>query len=57
MYYIIKTEMPEPWKHMDNLLGGGGLPVFDWEHGSLFVYYQHPTWACGTGLTFQGAGI
>ena len=57
MYYIIKTEMPEPWKHVDNLLGGGGLPVVDWDYRGLFVYYQHPIRACGTGLISQGTGI
>ena len=54
IYHIIKNEMPEPWKQMDKLLGGGGLTVVDYEHWGLFVYYQDPTRACGAGLISTG---
>ena len=50
MYLFSKTEMPTPWKQLDELRGGGGLAVVDFEHWGLLVYYQDPTRACGVGL-------
>ena len=47
MYQYSKTEMPIPWKRLDELRGGGGLTIIDFEHWGLIVYYQDATRACG----------
>ncbi len=50
MYQFSKSEMPTPWKRLDELRGGGGLTLIDFEHWGLLVYFQDPTRACGAGL-------
>ena len=45
IYQISETEMPEPWKHVENL-ERGGLTIVDFEHWGLFLYFQDPTRAC-----------
>ena len=47
IYLYVMHEMPTPWKHMEELLGGGGLAIVDFEHWGTFVYFQDPTRACG----------
>lgn len=47
VYLYIMSEMPSPWKHMEQLRGGGGLPILDFEHWGTFVYIEEPTRACG----------
>ena len=51
MYMFSKSEMPIPWKRLDELRGGGGLSLIDFEHWGLLVYNQDPTRACGVGLS------
>ncbi len=51
MYQFSKSEMPTPWKRLDELRGGGGLTLLDFEHWGLIVFFQDPTRACGVGLT------
>ena len=51
MYLFSKSEMPTPWKRLDELKGGGGLTIIDFEHWSLVVFFQDPTRACGVGLS------
>ena len=50
IYQFSKSEMPMPWKRLDELRGGGGLTLIDFEHWSLIVFLQDPTRACGAGL-------
>jgi hypothetical protein len=46
--YLYSTgEMPPPWEKDDVLLGGGGIPVVDFEHWGVFVYFQDSVKACG----------
>ena len=51
IYQFSKSEMPVPWKRLDELRGGGGKVLIDFEHWSLLVYVQDPTRACGVGLS------
>ena len=51
MYLFSKSEMPSPWHRWDELKGGGGLTLIDFEHWSLVVFTQDATRACGAGLT------
>ena len=53
VYLYTVNEMPDPWKRMDKLLGGGGLPVVEFEHWGMYVFSLDPTRACGAGLTAQ----
>ena len=46
VYLLSETEMPAPWQRLDELLGGGSLPVIDHEHWGLFVYFKDPARAC-----------
>ena len=46
MYLFSKSEMPIPWKRLDELRGGGGLTLIDFEHWGLLVYNRDPTRAC-----------
>ena len=50
MYLFSKSEMPVPWHRWDELKGGGGLTLIDFEHWSLVVFLQDATRACGGGL-------
>ena len=55
MYLFNKFEMPIPWKRLDELRGGGGLTLIDFEHWGMLVYTQDPTRACGvSGTTRTG---
>ena len=56
MYLFSTSEMPSPWKRLDDLRGGGGLTLIDFEHWGLLVYNQDPTRACGTGLSATKRG-
>ena len=51
MYQYSRSEMPIPWKRLDDLRGGGGKVLIDFEHWGLIVYYRDPTRACGVGLS------
>ena len=51
IYLFSETEMPAPWKRMDELLGGG-TPVIDHEHWGIFLYMSDPTRACVAGDKF-----
>ena len=53
MYLFSKSEMPTPWKRWDDLQGGGGITLIDFEHWSLVVFLQDATRACGVGLGAQ----
>ena len=46
VYLYSDSEMPAPWQRLDQLLGGGGLPLIDHEHWGLFVYLKGPLRAC-----------
>ena len=46
-YQYSRLEMPSPWAQMDELKGGGGLTIIDFEHWGLLVYFQDPLRACG----------
>ncbi len=50
MYLFSMSEMPTPWKRLDELRGGGGLTLLDFEHWGLLEYFQDPSRACGVGL-------
>ncbi len=50
MYQFSKSEMPTPWKRLDELRGGEGLTLIDFGHRGLLVYFQDPTRACGSGI-------
>ena len=59
MYQFSKSEMPTPWKRLDELRGGGSQVLIDFEHWGLFLYNRDPTRACGSGLApapASGAG-
>jgi len=59
MYQFSKSEMPIPWKRLDELRGGGSQVLIDFEHWGLFLYNRDPTRACGSGLASapaSGAG-
>ena len=45
VYLYIREEMPAPWEHMEGLVSGG-VPVVDFEHWGMFVYFKEPTRAC-----------
>ena len=47
MYMFSKAEAPIPWKRLDELRGGGGLTLIDFEHWGLIVYFQDASRACG----------
>ena len=49
LYLYSRSEMPPPWVRHDELLGGGGLKLIDFDHWSLLVYFQDSTLACGSG--------
>jgi hypothetical protein len=51
IYLYIKSEMPPPWDKIDELRGGGGIPVVDFEHWGLFVYFQDSVRACRVSRT------
>ena len=57
MYQFSKSEMPIPWKRLDELKGGGSQVLIDFEHWGLFLYNRDPTRACGSGLASQGGGM
>ena len=46
VYLYSDSEMPPPWRKLDQLLGGGGLPLIEREHWGLFVYFKDPLRAC-----------
>jgi hypothetical protein len=56
MYLFSKSEMPSPWHRWDELKGGGGLTLIDFEHWSLVVFTQDATRACGAGLSATKRG-
>ena len=56
MYQFTRSETPTPWKRLDELRGGGGLTIIDFEHWGLLVYFQDPTRACGAGLKARARG-
>ena len=47
IYHISTTEMPPPWERTEQLMGSG-VPVIDYEHWGLFVFFRDPTRACDT---------
>ena len=58
IYLFSKNEMPPPWRKIEELLGGGGLTIIDFEHWGLFVYFRDQLLACtgqqgGCGYTLQ----
>jgi hypothetical protein len=46
VYLYSSDEMPPPWDKVDEILGGGGIPVVDYEHWGVFVYFQDSVKAC-----------
>ena len=57
MYLFTKFEAPSPWHRWDDLRGGGGKVLIDFEHWGLIVFLQDATQACGSGLATQGGGM
>ena len=45
VYLVSTTEMPDPWKHLED--GLIGVADYEFEHWSLPVYVQDPLLACG----------
>jgi hypothetical protein len=46
LYLFTENIMPNPWLKLDELRGGGGLPVVDKEHHGLFVLFRDPNDSC-----------
>ena len=46
LYLFTENVMPKPWLKLDELRGGGGLPVVDKEHHGLFVLFRNPNDSC-----------
>jgi len=64
VYIRSDVEMPEPWKKIDSLKGGGGIELIDKEHWGLYTFFSDPIEACqrpdsdtvGTGGTGYSGG-
>ena len=48
VYLSSDTEMPEPWRKIDSLKGGGGIELIGKEHWGLYAYFNDPIQACKT---------
>ena len=46
LYLFTENVMPKPWLKLDELRGGGGLPVVAKEHYGLFVLFRDPNDSC-----------
>ena len=46
LYISSDVEMPEPWKKIDALKGGGGLELIDKEHWGLYAFFNDSLKAC-----------
>ena len=46
VYLFTENVMPKPWLKLDELRGGGGIPVVDKEHYGLFVLFREPNESC-----------
>ena len=46
LYLYTENIMPKPWLKLDELRGGGGIPVVDKEHYGLFVLFRNPNESC-----------
>ena len=46
IYISSDVEMPEPWKKIDSLKGGGGLELISKEHWGLYVFVNNSLKAC-----------
>jgi len=46
IYIRSDVEMPEPWKKIDSLKGGGGLELIDKEHWGLYAFFNDSLKAC-----------
>jgi hypothetical protein len=63
-YISSDVEMPEPWKKIDALKGGGGLELIDKEHWGLYAFFNDSLKACerpdskavGTGIGVYVSG-
>jgi hypothetical protein len=51
VYLYSTSEMPPPWEKLDKILGGGSIPVVDFEHWGVFVYFQDSVKACSVSRT------
>ena len=64
LYISSDVEMPEPWKKIDALKGGGGLELIDKEHWGLYAFFNDSLKACerpdakavGTGIGVYVSG-
>jgi hypothetical protein len=56
LYMFSRQELPAPWERTEQISGGGGTRVIDYEHWGLFVYFQDPTRACKTTEAGKGSG-
>ena len=55
IYQFIQTEMPAPWRMVDELIGGGGLRLLE-EHWSLLIFFRDSTRACTSEAQREDAG-
>ena len=46
IYLSSDVEMPQPWKKIDSLKGGGGLELIDKEHWGLYAFLNDSLKAC-----------
>ena len=45
IYLLSNAEKPSPWERAEQITSGG-VPIIDYEHWGLFVYFQDQTRAC-----------
>ena len=46
IYQYVLNEMPTPWWKTKEIIGGGSLPIIDFEHYGFFIYFEDPMNAC-----------
>ena len=46
IYQHTLHEMPSPWFKTKELIGGGSIPIIDFEHYGFFIYFEDPMNAC-----------
>jgi len=55
LYNFAFSEMPPPWKKMEEISGPGGVEVVPTDHWGLFTYFEDPTRACKTTEAKEGS--
>ena len=46
IYQYTLNLMPSPWFKTEKLIGGGSVPIIDFEHHGFFIYFEDPMNAC-----------